>query len=67
MIVCICNQTEGHIWHSVHGHCMTNFSEEQLLKEGVYDIKAVYDDVNETFVDSVAVSFVFLLFKYDFF
>lgn len=26
-----------------------------------------YDDVNETFVDSVAVSFVFLLFKYDFF
>lgn len=41
MIVCICNQTEGHIWHSVHGQCMTNFSEEQLLKEGVYDIKAV--------------------------
>lgn len=69
MIVCICNQTEGHtcIWHSVHGQFMTNFSEEQLLKEGVYDIKAVYDDVNETFVDSVAVSFVFLLFKYDFF
>lgn len=69
MIVCICNQTEGHtcVWHSVHGQCMTNFSEEQLLKEGVYDIKAVYDDVNETFVDSVAVSFVFLLFKYDFF
>lgn len=43
MIVCICNQTEGHtcIWHSVHGQFMTNFSEEQLLKEGVYDIKAV--------------------------
>lgn len=43
MIVCICNQTEGHtcVWHSVHGQCMTNFSEEQLLKEGVYDIKAV--------------------------
>lgn len=43
MIVCICHQTEGHtcIWHSVHGQFMTNFSEEQLLKEGVYDIKAV--------------------------
>lgn len=43
MIVCICNQTEGHTctWHSVHGQFMTNFSEEQLLKEGVYDIKAV--------------------------
>lgn len=45
---------------------MTNFSKEQLLKEKGYDIKAVYDVVNETFVDSVAVSFVFLLFKYDF-
>lgn len=33
MLVCICNQTEGHtcIWHSVHGQFMTNFSEEQLL------------------------------------
>lgn len=45
---------------------MTNLSEEQLLREGGYGIKAVYDVVNETFVDSVAVSFVFLLFKYDF-
>lgn len=42
---------------------MTNLSEEQLLREGGYGIKAVYDVVNETFVDSVAVSFVFLLFK----
>lgn len=34
---------------------------------GLWHQGSNYDDVNETFVDSVAVSFVFLLFKYDFF
>lgn len=43
MIVCICNQIEGYIciWYSVYGQFMINFLEEQLLKEGVYDIKVV--------------------------